>query len=1023
MRPLLKLLVLVLVSGHTLVAAELVPDEIEDPALTQIGKLPPRGNVWPQPDSPTAMTSSYGESPWVRSLNGRWKFSWSPHPEQRPTTFFEERFDCTDWADIPVPSTWEREGYGTPLYVNIKYPFQVDPPRVMGEPDESYTTFEERNPVGSYVRDFEIPADWQGMRIVLHFGGVRSAMFVWVNGERVGYSQGSRLPAEFDVTELVRPGSNRLAVEVYKFSDASYIEDQDFWRLSGIYRDVFLTAVPADGLWDVYAQPEVDLATGRGRVTLHATPMPDADPELQMSLLDDDGNELATGRSTVNLDHVELWFPERPVLYTAQVKVLSAGRLVEVYCLPVGFRRLEAVGRELLFNGQPLKIRGVNRHEFDPDTGYVMTERIMRQDLELMKRANVNFVRTAHYPNDPRWYELCDELGMLVLDEANVESHGLSYHKRVLPGDLPEWSAAVTERMQRMVVRDRQHPSVVMWSLGNEAGYGTSFLAMRDVCRAHDPEQRVIQYADMNLAADVDSQTYPSIGWLKEHVQGKARRKGERGTASVAEQHGPYPSWRPFVMNEYAHAMGNSIGNLQDYWDLILAEPILCGGFIWDWVDQALYRDRSDRARGFVNGGDFGDVPNDDNFCVNGVIGADRVPHPHYFEVQKVYQPVTFDGRRIRDGKLLVTNRQLIGDTSEHTWQYEIRSDGIVVEQGDLPPLAVGPGQTRATDVSTVTRLAQQVAKQKHEVLITFQLKLSRPTAWAPAGHVVSWEQIRWPGTTWPEPDLPAGPLTAQETENGIAVEGERFAIRFSSQSGLLDSYVVDGRELLVKPMRWNFWRALTDNDEGWKVDGKLGVWKAAGDQAIAKSVTLSTETDSRPVVDAVVTIPQRNARIVVRHTVSTDGKIKTETTFAVRGQRPGPDLPRLGMQLAIPRTLANVAWYGRGPHENYWDRKTSAPLGRYATTVTDWVTPYVRPQENGNRCDVRWLELTNEHGRGLRITALPDQPLSVSAWPYTQADLAVAAHDFELATRDLITVNLDHRQMGVGETIPGASR
>lgn len=1015
MKTMYKWLAVMVLSGPVVMAQQRAAEEIENPAITQIGKLPPRGNAWSHPNAESAKASRYGESPWVKSLNGRWKFHWSPRPEQRPLEFYEQHFETRDWAEIPVPSTWEREGYGTPLYVNINYPFHVDPPRVMGEPDKSYTSFSQRNPVGSYVREFELPEGWEGMRIVLHFGGVRSAMFVWINGHKVGYSQGSRLPAEFDVTEFVHSGNNRLAVEVYKFSDASYIEDQDFWRLSGIYRDVLLVAMPADGMWDVYAQPEVDLATGIGRVKLHATPMPGAKPELELSLLDCRGSELAGGGDAVEVNDVDLWYPERPVLYTALVKVLSGGKVCQVFGLPIGFRKLEVVGRELLLNGKPLKIRGVNRHEFDPDTGYVMTMEMMRRDLELMKQANVNFVRTAHYPNDPRWYALCDELGMLVMDEANVESHGLSYHKRILPGDQPDWSAAVVERMKRMVVRDRQHPSVVMWSLGNEAGYGTSFLAMRDACRSADPELRLIQYADMNLAGDVDSQTYPSIIWLKQHLQGTATRKSERGKPSSEEQHGPYPSGRPFLMNEYAHAMGNSIGNLADYWDLIHSEPILSGGFIWDWVDQALYRDRTDPTRGFVYGGDFGDVPTDGNFCVNGIIGADRTPHPHYFEVQKVYQPVQFDGAGITDGSLVLTNRYLALDLSECRLHYEICCEGEVVEAGALPSLVVAPGETEEIDVSIVTASARRAARANQEVMITFELKLIEDTAWAKAGHVVAWEQIPWPYEDSTDPPLPAGGVTAERTEDGITARGQRFSIRISSRTGLPDSLVMDGQELLVQPMRWNFWRALTDNDEGWKVDEKFKAWRNAGNTVVLKSIRLKTDDDSRPVIDAVVTIPNPKARITVQHTVAAGGLLRTEMSFEVLAERWKPDLPRLGIQFAIPRSHGNVAWYGRGPHENYWDRRTSAPIGRYESTVSRWVTPYVRPQENGNRCDVRWLRITNERGTGLLVNARCDSPLSVSAWPYSMDDLATAKHNFELPERDFITVNLDHLQMGVG--------
>jgi len=998
------------------VAGAEVPAEIQDARITQTHKLPPRGNHWSHPDAGSAKTFTYGEGPWVRSLNGTWKFHWCAEPKNRPVSFHQPDFDAGTWGVIPVPSTWEREGHGTPLYVNFIYPFKVDPPRVMGEPDPSFTTFRERNPVGSYLREFEVPPEWRGMRTILHFGGVSSAMFVWVNGKKIGYSQDSRLPAEFDITDALQPGRNRLAVEVYKFCDGSYLEDQDFWRLSGIYRDVFLAAVPADGLWDVYAQPEVDLTRGSGRITLHTTPMPGAQPQVGMQVFDPSGRRVAsvTGTNAVELHNVTLWSPGNPARYAVEVTVQPEGRPVQVFRLPVGFRKLEVAGRELHFNGRPFKVRGVNRHEFFPQTGYVLDQALMRRDAELMKRANVNFVRNAHYPCDPRWYALCDEIGLLVMDEANVESHGLSYHKRVLPGDHPEWTAAVVERMERMVIRDRQHPSVAMWSLGNEAGYGTSFLAMREATHRADPEKRLIQYADMNRAADVDSQTYPPISWLKQHVQGKAQRKGERGEATNEEQHGPYPSGKPFLMNEYAHAMGNSVGNFQDYWDLIHAEPMLAGGFIWDWVDQALYRDRNDPAKGFVYGGDFGDVPNNNNFCVNGLIAADRTVHPHYHEVQKVYQPIAFDGSRLEQGELTLVNRGLDEGLGHLDLEYVLQADGEVVDTGRLPCPPVPIGEIGTVDVRTIPT---QRAKPDAEVLVTFRLRLREASSWAPKGHVVAWEQFALRKWLKENVVLTKGQVMARAEDDAIVVRAGDVTLRLSSKTGLLSSYQAGGRELLRVPMRWNFWRALTDNDLGWKVDQKMAPWKTAGDQVAVSQFSLSKDSHGRAVVNCSASIPGRGALITLKHTVAPGGILRTECRFRIEAKQgsPGPDLPRLGMQFVMPGDFDRVIWYGRGPHENYWDRKTSAPIGRYAATVADWITPYVRPQENANRCDVRWFTLTDAAGAGLRFDGVPDAPLSVSAWPYSMADLAKATHDFKLPRRDFITVNLDHLQMGVG--------
>ncbi len=1021
-----------------------VPSEIEDPRVTHRNKLPPRGSFWPQPELETAKTSSYGESPWVRSLNGKWKFQWAKDPSHRPKTFWRDDYDTSDWDEIPVPSTWEREGYGVPLYVNIKYPFKVDPPRVMGEPPESYTTHKNRNPVGSYVREFQVPDSWKGKPLILHFGGVRSAMFVWLNGKKVGYSQGSRLPAEFDITELVLPGANRLAVEVYKYSDASYIEDQDFWRLSGIYRDVFLCALPRVGLWDVYAQSDVEPVSREGRIELHCTPVNFGSnvlsPRIRVTVSDPKGEEVhreltdplpgfAKGFAKeqslppIGIKDVTLWSHENPSRYTVLVEVLADGAVIEAFRLPVGFRKLEVSGTELLFNGRPLKIRGVNRHEFDPMTGYVMTRELMLEDLKLMKRANINFVRTAHYPNDPRWYELCDEIGMLVLDEANVESHGLSYHRRVLPGDKPEWTPAVVERMERMVVRDRQHPSVVMWSLGNEAGYGDSFMKMREAARTRDHEKRLIQYADMNLAGDVDSQTYPTIKWLKQHLEGRAKRHGENAQKAAKEQHGRYPSGRPFLMNEYAHAMGNSIGNLGDYWEVILENPILCGGFIWDWVDQALYRDRGDPNKGFVYGGDFGDHPTDGNFCVNGIIGADRKPHPHYHEVKKVYQPTYFDGSRIEEGIVTVSNHHQGTNLSAYELTYDVIYNGRPVDKGRLASLDVAPGARGEIDVSRFVPVAEISTTQNEQsgaqVFLTLSLRLPEETNWAPAGHVVAWEQIDfWHQTGNADRPLRSTKekLTVTNADEGVRVRGKNIDILIGAETGLVASYAIRGTQYLVEPMRFNFWRALTDNDEGWKVDRKLGRWKNAAAGIKVESLAVAKEEPGMVTVTAKVSIPAVEAEARLVHTITSLGKVKTEIAFDLPRSGEWPhDPPRLGVQLAIPKTHDNIRWYGRGPHENYWDRKTSASFGRYRSTVQEWITPYVRPQENANRCDVQSVDFLGNAGEVFSVTAPPSNPLSVSAWPYSQRDLAAARHDYELPRRDFITVNLDHRQMGVG--------
>jgi beta-galactosidase len=590
----------------------------ENPLTFGVNKLPPRCPAWPCPDAESGWKSSYDFSPWVRSLNGDWSFHWAPDPKSRPDNFFAPGFDASGWKTIPVPSCWELQGYGVPMYVNYIYPFKMHPPYVMEEPPTNYTAYLQRNPVGSYRRTFEVPADWQRGRTLIHFAGVDSAMYVWMNGRKVGFSENSRVPAEFDITGLLKPGKNLLAVEVYKFSAGSYLEDQDMWRFAGIFRDVFLYHTPDFSVWDFYVDQKLDTNFQNAEVSLHYTlrnssSAPSNQLHIRLSLRAPDGNLVGGAPSldeavsspiaginpekitaSVTVKNPLLWTSETPNVYDALVELVQNGKVIETRRIDVGFRKVEIHDKQFWVNGKSLKMKGVNRHEFDPATGYHLTKERMEQDLHLIKQANFNFVRTSHYPNDPRWYELCNRYGLFLMDENNLETHGISYHKRILPGDDPAWLPAVVDRMQRTVIRDRNNPSVVMWSLGNEAGYGNDFMAMREAARADDPQLRPIHYADMNLAADVDSQTYPTTEWLLQDVQGKAIRKGEGGEIGLDEQHGKYPSGKPFVANEYAHAQANSLGNLQDYWDVFEKYPMLIGGFIWEWVDQTVYKTDTD---------------------------------------------------------------------------------------------------------------------------------------------------------------------------------------------------------------------------------------------------------------------------------------------------------------------------------------------------------------------------------------------------------------------------------------------
>ena len=683
--------------------------------------------------------------------------------------------------------------------------------------------------------------------------------------------------------------------------------------------------------------------------------------------------------------------------------------MIEAYSLPVAFRKIEVSGNKMLFNGLPLKIRGVNRHEFSPDQGYVVSKEQMIEEIKLMKQANINFVRTSHYPNDPRWYELCAKYGIMVMDEANVESHGLSYHKRVLPGDEPEWMHGCVDRMRRMVIRDRQSPSVIMWSFGNEAGFGDTYVEMRKVTLANDPEKRLIQYADMNLVGDVDSQTYPSIEWLLQHLDNKATRKGERGQISHEHQHGKYPSGKPFIMNEYCHAMGNSLGNISDYWELIYQHDLLGGGFIWDWIDQALWQEPSGGKKGFVYGGDFGDQPNDGNFCVNGIISADLVPHPHYKELQKVYQPVYVKLIKKQPLTIEIINHNLAVNTNDYQLSYQIIEDGKVTKENTLPSARVAPQKKKQLVIDGVDY------DQNNETFITFEFSLKDDCAWAKKGFIVALEQFNL-STGNPKEQksvtFAEQKMLLKETKDNYLVTGKSFGVTIDKSSGLLSGLSYYELSVVSEKVHFNFWRALTDNDEGWKVDKKMGIWKGEGENFSLNSLKVDSTDKKQIVFESQYLFIATQTTAKVKQAILSNGQVY----FNVEMHIPDgvPNVPRIGLQFEISKSLQNIEWYGRGPHENYSDRKTSAAVGLYNSSVDNWITPYVRPQENANRSDIRWINF-GDPDKGIQFSADYDQLLSVSAWPYTQKTIETTAHDFELEKHSNIVVNIDHKQMGVG--------
>lgn len=1012
-----------------------VPVEIESPEIIGINKLPPRTIIWPSPTVKDAMKGRYDKSRWIKSLNGKWMFRWSPDPWSRPLDFQNPDIKRTGWHVINVPSTIEREGFDIPIYTNSVYPFKPEPPYVTKEPESYYTTYKYRNPVGSYCRYFEVPNNWKDKKIILHFAGVSSAAYIWLNGHFIGYTQDSRLPSEFILNDYLKEGKNFIAVQTYKYSDGSYLEDQDYWRFSGIFRDVFIRAVPEKTLWDIYIEPIVNLNEKKGSLKVHYssanfTSNHDEGYTLDLILYTKKG-KVVSKKEDINLGvfpsgfsderllteievgKINLWSDETPVSYDAFVKLKKSGRLVEVYKIPVAFRKIEVLGNKLLLNGKKFKVRGVNRHEFSPSKGWTVSYEEMLKDVQLMKKAHINFVRNAHYPNDPRWYELCNEYGIMVMDEANVESHGLSYHRCVLPGNCTEWKDACIDRMRRMVIRTRQQPSVLMWSLGNEAGYGDTFMEMRNVTLMYDHEKRVIQYADMNKAADVDSQTYPTVEWLKQHLKGKAVRKGERGESTNEAQHGKYPSGKPFLLNEYAHAMGNSLGNLREYWDLFYANDMLVGGFVWDWVDQSLWKNVSDGNDGYLYGGDFGDRPTDWNFCINGLVSSDRKPHPHYYELKKVYQPVHISFSLESVPTVELFNLYHTTNLCEFKWEYELLENGVKIHSGIIDSVDVAPWHKKKVRLPLNLN---SLTKKGAEYILNVTSKYNCNTLWCKKGYIESWEQCiisdKIPKRKIDKSKL--GIIKVEDYKDVIRLKNDNFDVKFLKKSGMITFYSVGSNNIIVGPTSFNFWRAMTDNDCGWQVAKRMGVWKNESDNYILKKFKVDSVSIGQVKVESEYLFKNTGMIIILSHLVYGNGQIDFDVCFKIKHDT--PCVPRLGLQFKLNKNYDKIVWYGRGPYENYCDRKSGSPVGIYASGILDFITPYVRPQENANRCDIRYVVMKCGQDYEFKIQTL-GYPFNFSVWPYSQSTLSDCTHNHHLMHRheSMLTLNVDCAQMGVG--------
>ena len=991
----------------------------ENPQMVGYNKLPAHVDIVPLRDEQMALQGNRSDSPYFLSLNGRFHFQLAPNPHDVPV-FHTENFDAGAWDSIEVPGNWTMQGYDKPIYTNVKMPFKPNPPFVPKD-----------NPTGLYRRTFDLPENWADKRIVICFEGVESAFYLWVNGRFVGYSQGCRLPAEFDLTDFVQSGENSLAIKVIRWSDGSYLEDQDHWWMAGIYRDLFLYATPHIYLQDFFVQTKLDDDYQDALLKVdvkigHANDADMAGFKVAMQLFDAEKtavfprpmtqfimpqfHKITQLTFTKTVTNPAKWSAETPNLYTLVLTLTNAsGDVAQVVRSRVGFRQVAIKGRELLVNGRALLIKGVNRHEHDPKTGKTISEAAMIADIKLMKQFNINAVRNSHYPTHPRWYELCDEYGLYIIDEANIEAHAL--YDRLCHD--PQWAYAFMERGMRMVERAKNHPSIISWSLGNESGYGANHDALAGWIRRVD-ETRPLHYEgaitrylgrdweDGYAVTDLTCPMYPTVQEIIDYANDPAAS-------------------RPLIMCEYSHAMGNSNGNLKEYWDAIKSHHGLQGGFIWDWVDQGLEKVDENGVTYYAYGGDFGDEINDANFCINGLVSPDRKPHPVMYEFKKLIQPIVMERVDLSSGQILVRNAFDFVDMTGVNGRFTLDINGKFVQEGNLPPLNLAPqkGEILQLPIEPVTLAPGE------ECFLTVRFYLAEATAWAEAGHEVAWEQFKLPlPVSVPEPISLDGlsRLDVAETAVSITISGRGFQFTFDKSTGQLTSWHSQDVDLLHEGIRLNIWRAPTDNDgiksQSDDVRKDLYRWLEAGFNQLThknKSIKWTQPSPQKACVtiQTVVSSPAHPQAFVHLHTytITANGELHIENEVIADSNL--PNLPRVGLTMQLPAGFEQVSWYGKGPHENYVDRNAGAVVGFYQGTVDEQYFPYIMPQENGNKTAVRWLTLTNDKGIG--IQARGDDLFEFSVHHNTANDFYEAHHTHELKRRDQVILNLDYKQSGLG--------
>lgn len=977
--------------------------EWQDPEVNAVNRAPMHTNFFAYENTELATEGLKEKSDNFMTLNGLWKFFWVKNADARPTDFWKVDFNDKGWDQLQVPAVWELNGYGDPIYVNIGYAWRNqytnNPPYVPVE----------GNHVGSYRREITVPADWKGKEIMAHFGAVSSNMYLWVNGKYVGYSEDSKLEAEFNLTPYLKPGQkNVIAFQVFRWCDGSYLEDQDFFRYTGVARDCYLYARNKNHIEDIRVTPDLDSEYKDGSLDVRLQLRGNSD--ITLELLDAENKVVATAytkgagklAATIGLKNPHKWTAETPYLYTLRATLKNGNTINEVVPVKVGFRKIEMKNAQLLVNGQPILIKGADRHEMDPDGGYHVSRERMIQDIQIMKMFNLNAVRTCHYPDDNFWYDLCDKYGIYVVAEANIESHGMGYDELTLAKN-PSYKKAHLERNQRNVQRGFNHPSIIFWSLGNEAGYGLNFEAAYDWIKVEDPS-RMVQYEQAGTSGktDIYCPMYARYKWCEEYATDNQYQK-------------------PLIQCEYAHAMGNSQGGFKEYWDLFRKYPKLQGGFIWDFVDQSCRWTGKNGKMIYAYGGDFNRFDaSDNNFCDNGLISPDRKPNPHMYEVGYFYQNIWTTARDLSKGEINVYNENFFRDLSAYALEWQVLKDGQVMRSGRVEELKVAPRTT------SVLKLDLGQTDTKGEWLLNVKYLQKNREGLIPAGHVVAKAQLALTEYQAPSMELKnveesnqavVVPRIKNGNQNRMVVEGTHFNIQFNKQNGYMDKYEVNGVNMIKdgEALTPNFWRAPTDNDFGAMLQQKYVAWKNPG----MKLLSLKGEMkEGIAVVSAEYEMEKVSAKLQLTYFINNKGAVKVVQKMTADKNADVSNLFRFGMQLVMPKAFDKIAYYGRGPVENYVDRKSSADLGIYNQLVKDQFYAYIRPQENGTKSDIRWWKQTNAAGNGLCFVS--ETPFSASALHYTIDSLDSGwvkeqKHSNEVEEAGLVNLLIDKAQMGLG--------